>query len=151
ADKEKPSRFIGTVSASEIWVTLGATIGFAFGMWDDIFAHLSSIIAMLVSRSISSTITSLLISLLNSIVMGGFVGTAIAALNVSNVYEGLGFAPSTFWVVVIHGAIIAVGIGATIRGHLKSRAQRAAEKAAEAQSAEAVKETTIRAHEEAKT
>ena len=151
AGKEKPSRIVGTVSAAEFLVTLGATIGFAFGLWEDIVAHLGAIVAMLIGGSIAAPIAAWLISRLNPIVLGGFVGTAIAALNVSNVYEGLGYAPSTFWVVVIHGAIIAVGIGATIRGHLKSRAQRAAKKAAEAQSAEAVQETTIRAHEEAKT
>src|SRR5699024_9496505 len=125
ADRDKPRRIVGTVSAAEFLVTLGATIGFTIGLWEDIVAHLGAIVAMLIGGSIAAPLAAWMVSRLNPIMLGGFVGTATAALNISNVYEGLGFAPSTPWVVIIHVAFVVLGIGVTIRGDRKARFQRA--------------------------
>ena len=149
AGRDKPRRIVGTVSAAEFLVTLGATIGFAFGLWEDIVEHLGAIVAMLIGGSIAAPLAAWMVSRLNPIMLGGFVGTAIAALNISNVYEGLGFAPSTPWVVIIHVAIVVLGIGATIRGHRKARAQRAEALAAE--EAAAADAPAVRTHEGATT
>jgi len=139
----------GTVAAAEFRFTLGASIGFAFGFGEDIVAHLGAIGAMLIGGSMAAALAAWMVSRLNPIMLGGFVGTAIAALNISNVYEGLGFAPSTPWVVIIHVAIVALGIGATIRGHRKARAQRAEALAAE--EAAAADAPAVRTHEGATT
>ena len=154
AGREKPSRIVGTVSAAEFLVTFGATAGFAVGLWEDVVAHLGAIIAMLIGGSLAAPIAAWLISRLNPTMLGGFVGTAIAALNVSSVYQGLGFSPSGGWAVAIHGAIILVGIGATIRGHLKTRAVQTPDESTERterKDAVVVHEAPLRAHEEAKT
>lgn len=153
AGREKPRRVVGTVSAAEFLVTLGATLGFVFGLWEELVAHLGAIVALLIGGSIAAPIAAWLVSRLNPIVLGGLVGTAIAALNISTVYGGLGFEPSTFWAWFIHLAIIAVGIAATLRGHFRARAQRAQD--AEEEAAEAVEEgdgadaKAVRAPEEA--
>ena len=136
--REKPRRIVGTVSAAEFLVTLGATLGFVFGLWDDLVAHVGAVVALLIGGSIAAPIAAWLVSRLNPIVLGGLVGTAIAALNISTVYGGLGFEPSAFWSWFIHLAIIAVGIAATLRGHVKARAQRRQD--AEGESAGQVKE-----------
>ena len=122
--KEKPRRVVGTVSAAEFLVTLGATLGFVIGLWEDMVTHLGAIVALLIGGAIAAPIAAWLVSHLNPIVLGGLVGTAIAALNISNIYEGLGFNPSSFWAWTIHLAIIAFGIAATIRGHFKARGQK---------------------------
>ena len=153
AGREKPRRVVGTVSAAEFLVTLGATLGFVFGLWEELVAHLGAIVALLIGGSIAAPIAAWLVSRLNPIVLGGLVGTAIAALNISTVYGGLGFEPSTLWAWFIHLAIIAVGIAATLRGHFRARAQRAQD--AEEEAAEAAKEgdgadaKAVRAPEEA--
>lgn len=121
--KEKPRRVVGTVSAAEFLVTLGATLGFVIGLWEDMVTHLGAIVALLIGGAIAAPIAAWLVSHLNPIVLGGLVGTAIAALNISNIYEGLGFNPSSFWAWTIHLVIIAFGIAATTRGHFKAREQ----------------------------
>lgn len=151
--REKPRRIVGTVSAAEFLVTLGATLGFVFGLWDDLVTHIGAVVALLIGGSIAAPIAAWLVSRLNPIVLGGLVGTAIAVLNVSTVYGGLGFEPSTFWAWLIHLVIIAVGIAGTIRGHFKARAQRAkdaAEAEAELEKEEGAKTIDeVRAPEEA--
>ncbi|MBF9011745.1 sulfite exporter TauE/SafE family protein [Corynebacterium phoceense] len=113
--REQPRRIVGTVSASEFLVTLGATLGFVLGLWDEIVAHAAAVAALLVGGVIAAPIAAWLISRINPVALGGVVGTAIVVLNVPKVVD----APA--WVLVVLGV---VGVTLTVRGTLAYRAAR---------------------------
>lgn len=113
--REQPRRIVGTVSASEFLVTLGATLGFVLGLWDDLVAHAAAVAALLVGGVIAAPIAAWLISRINPVALGGLVGTAIVVLNLPKVVD----VPA--WVLVTLGV---VGVTLTVRGTLAYRAAR---------------------------
>ncbi|MDY3127499.1 MAG: sulfite exporter TauE/SafE family protein [Corynebacterium sp.] len=118
--KEQPRRVVGTVNTAEFFVTLGATLGFVFGLWDDLVANLAAVVALLAGGIITAPIAAWLISIFNPVALGGLVGTGIAVLNVARVYGALGnwlgFEVSTPAAWVIHLGLLIGGIALTVRG-----------------------------------
>ena len=133
--REQPRRIVGTVNTAEFLVTLGATLGFVVGLWEDIVTNLSAVVALLIGGCIAAPIAAWVISRIEPVVLGGLVGTAIVTLNIGKVLGGIetyfgltvpGFV-STLFIVLI----LIVGISATIHGARATRAARARELEAE--------------------
>ncbi|OFQ46372.1 sulfite exporter TauE/SafE family protein [Corynebacterium sp. HMSC076D02] len=133
--KEQPRRIVGTVNTAEFLVTFGATAGFLVGLWNDIVANLAAVIALLVGGAVTAPIAAWLISRVNPVVLGGFVGTAIVALNIGKVISGaetyFGWAIAPWFVVAVQILVVVAGVAATAIGARRTRAARTAEEAAE--------------------
>lgn len=133
--REQPRRIVGTVNTAEFLVTLGATLGFVVGLWQDIVANLSAVLALLIGGSIAAPIAAWVISRIEPVILGGLVGTAIVALNIGKVLGGLetyfGLTVPGFVSPLLMVLVLVVGISATIHGARATRAARARELEAE--------------------
>ena len=117
--REQPRRIVGTVNTAEFLVTFGATAGFIIGLWDQIVANAAAVVALLIGGTITAPIAAWLISRVNPTLLGGFVGTAIVALNVP---RALGWAlPHP---VILGLQIVAVGVGVGLTLWASSRRSR---------------------------
>lgn len=128
--KQQPRRIVGTVNTAEFLVTLGATLGFVVGLWEDLVANAAAVVALLVGGSLTAPVAAWLISRLNPILLGGFVGTAIVLLNVGAIVGGaenaFGFTMPTALTVALYLALAAGGVALTLRGRKRARANRQA-------------------------
>lgn len=104
--REQPRRIVGTVNTAEFLVTFGATAGFIVGLWHEIVANAAAVVALLIGGMITAPIAAWLISRINPALLGGFVGTAIVALNVP---KAVGWA-------LPHGVIVGLQIAALVLG-----------------------------------
>ena len=104
--REQPRRIVGTVNTAEFLVTFGATAGFIVGLWHEIVANAAAVVALLIGGMITAPIAAWLISRINPSLLGGFVGTAIVALNV----------PKALGWVLPHGVIVGLQIAALVLG-----------------------------------
>ena len=104
--REQPRRIVGTVNTAEFLVTFGAAAGFIVGLWHEIVANAAAVVALLIGGMITAPIAAWLISRINPALLGGFVGTAIVALNVP---KAVGWA-------LPHGVIVGLQIAALVLG-----------------------------------
>ena len=117
--REHPRYVVGTVSASEFLVTLGSSIGFAIGLWDEIIAQLPAVLALLIGGSIAAPVAAWIVSRINPVALGGLVGTGIVALNLPKVLGGItqladATPIDTVWPLQV--LVLLAGIAMTIRG-----------------------------------
>lgn len=119
AGRSEPRRIVGTVNTAEFLVTAAATAGFVVGMWQQLLTHLAAVAALLVGGVIAAPIAAWLVSRANPIILGGFVGTLITALNAPVVLEAVGL-DHHLWVP----RVLILGIGTVLcwRGVMKARA-----------------------------
>ncbi|AKK07064.1 putative permease [Corynebacterium mustelae] len=103
--KDEPRRVIGTVNTAEFLVATAATIGFVIGLWDQLDTHLFAIGQLMLGGVIAAPVAAWLVTKVNPIILGGFVGTALIALNL----------PVLWPVAVVAGIIL------TRRGIKRSR------------------------------
>lgn len=122
--RTQPRKVVGTVNTAEFLVSLAATLGFVVGLWDDLVANLAAVLALLIGGAIAAPIGAWMISRVNATVLGGLVGTMIVALNVPKVLEAAGLESFNF--IPLQLVIVIVGIGLTVLGFRRYRANLAA-------------------------
>lgn len=103
--KDEPRRVIGTVNTAEFLVATAATIGFVIGLWEQLHTHLFAIGQLMLGGVIAAPVAAWLVTKINPIILGGFVGTALIALNL----------PVLWPVAIVAGVIL------TRRGMKRSR------------------------------
>lgn len=109
--REQPRRIVGTVNTAEFLVTFGATAGFIVGLWHEIVANAAAVVALLIGGMITAPIAAWLISRINPTLLGGFVGTAIVALNVP---KAVGWALPQGVIVGLQIAALVLGVSLTV-------------------------------------
>ena len=109
--REQPRRIVGTVNTAEFLVTFGATAGFIVGLWDEIVANAAAVAALLIGGTITAPLAAWLISRINPTLLGGFVGTAIVALNLP---RALGWLLPHAAIVGLQVAVLVAGVGLTV-------------------------------------
>ncbi|SDL96006.1 hypothetical protein SAMN04488535_1384 [Corynebacterium mycetoides] len=119
AGRSEPRRIVGTVNTAEFFVTFAATAGFLISMWQDLVANLAAVVALLIGGVIAAPLAAWLVTRLNPILLGGFVGTLIVALNLPTVLKAIGL-DDNLWVVRV--LVIAIGAVLCYRGAVKARA-----------------------------
>lgn len=112
--REQPRKIVGTVNTAEFLVTVGATVGFAVGLWPELVAHAAAVAALLSGGVIGAPVAAWLISRVNPVALGGLVGTAIVVLNLPKIV-------AVPWFVL--AVLAAVGVALTVRGFLRYRAE----------------------------
>lgn len=137
--RTEPRKIVGTVNTAEFLVSVAATLGFIIGLWSDLVDNLAAVVALLIGGAIAAPIAAWMISRVNATVLGGFVGTAIVALNAPKVWNALGVEFGSDWIVQL--AIILIGVTFTIIGIRRYRTNLAEALAAEA-AADAVGDRT---------
>lgn len=120
--RQEPRRIVGTVNTAEFLVSLAATLGFVIGLWDDLLANFAAVIALLMGGMIAAPVAAWLISRVNAIILGGFVGTLIVALNITKVLVFIGVSIPFPTPLLILGIIVA-GFALTARGYRISKAR----------------------------
>lgn len=133
--RTEPRKIVGTVNTAEFLVSVAATLGFIIGLWSDLVANLAAVAALLLGGAIAAPIAAWMISRVNATVLGGFVGTAIVALNAPKVWNALGVDFGSDWIVQL--VIVLLGVIFTIIGIRRYRTN-----LAEALAAEAAADTT---------
>lgn len=118
--RTEPRKIVGTVNTAEFLVSLAATLGFIIGLWSDLVENLAAVAALLIGGCIAAPIAAWMISRVNATVLGGFVGTAIVALNLPKVLDAVGWTFQGDWVIQVVLAI--VGIALTLLGMRRYRA-----------------------------
>lgn len=116
--RAEPRRVVGTVSTSEFLVTVAATAGFAFGMWNDLVEHLAAVLALLIGGVIAAPLAAALVTKLNPAALGGIVGTFLVILNLPNVLGIFGIQGTVVLVACI--AVGIIGVGLSILGYRRS-------------------------------
>lgn len=109
--REQPRRIVGTVNTAEFLVTFGATAGFIVGLWEEIVANAAAVVALLIGGAVTAPVAAWLISRINPTLLGGFVGTAIVALNIP---KALGWALAHPQIVVLQVAALLLGVTLTV-------------------------------------
>ena len=137
--RTEPRKIVGTVNTAEFLVSVAATLGFIIGLWSDLVDNLAAVVALLIGGAIAAPIAAWMISRVNATVLGGFVGTAIVALNAPKVWNALGMEFGSDWIVQL--AIVLIGVTFTIIGIRRYRTSLAEALAAEA-AADAVGDRT---------
>lgn len=137
--RTEPRKIVGTVNTAEFLVSVAATLGFIIGLWSDLVDNLAAVVALLIGGAIAAPIAAWMISRVNATVLGGFVGTAIVALNAPKVWNALGMEFGSDWIVQL--AIVLIGVTFTIIGIRRYRTNLAEALAAEA-AADAVGDRT---------
>lgn len=137
--RTEPRKIVGTVNTAEFLVSVAATLGFIIGLWSDLVDNLAAVVALLIGGAIAAPIAAWMISRVNATVLGGFVGTAIVALNAPKVWNALGVEFGSDWIVQL--AIVLIGVTFTIIGIRRYRTNLAEALAAEA-AADAVGDCT---------
>ena len=137
--RTEPRKIVGTVNTAEFLVSVAATLGFIIGLWSDLVDNLAAVVALLIGGAIAAPIAAWMISRVNATVLGGFVGTAIVALNAPKVWNALGVEFGSDWIVQL--AIVLIGVTFTIIGIRRYRTNLAEALAAEA-AADAVGDRT---------
>lgn len=131
--RTEPRKIVGTVNTAEFLVSVAATLGFVIGLWSDLVDNLAAVVALLIGGAIAAPIAAWMISRVNATVLGGFVGTAIVALNAPKVWNALGVEFGSDWIVQL--VIVLLGVIFTIIGIRRYRANLAEALAAEATTA----------------
>lgn len=119
AGRSEPRRIVGTVNTAEFLVTAAATAGFAIGMWEDLTANLAAVLALLAGGMIAAPLAAWLVTRMNPILLGGFVGALILALNLPVVLAAVGL-DQNLWVVRV--LVLAIGAILSWRGAVTARA-----------------------------
>lgn len=127
--RTEPRKIVGTVNTAEFLVSLAATLGFMIGLWSDLVDNLAAVLALLIGGAIAAPIAAWMISRVNATVLGGFVGTAIIALNLPRVLDAMGLSFQDDWLIQV--AVVIVGIFFTVVGVRRYRANLARVLAAE--------------------
>lgn len=128
--RTEPRKIVGTVNTAEFLVSVAATLGFIIGLWSDLVDNLAAVVALLIGGAIAAPIAAWMISRVNATVLGGFVGTAIVALNAPKVWNALGVEFGSDWIVQL--AIVLLGVTFTIIGIRRYRTNLAEALATEA-------------------
>ena len=81
AGRISPRKVVGTVSTAEFLVTSAATLGFVVGMWNELVPNVLIVGALLAGGVVAAPLAAWLVTKFNPVVLGGMVGTLIAALN----------------------------------------------------------------------
>ena len=118
---------------NKIWIYRGT---FLLGLANTLK---TAVVALLIGGAIAAPIAAWMISRVNATVLGGFVGTAIVALNAPKVWNALGVEFGSDWIVQL--AIVLIGVTFTIIGIRRYRTNLAEALAAEA-AADAVGDRT---------
>ena len=118
AGRSEPRRIVGTVNTAEFLVTSAATAGFAVGMWNELLMNLAAVGALLAGGVVAAPIAAWVVSRANPIVLGGFVGAVIVALNLPVVLAAVGF-DDELWIVRV--LILAIGALLCWRGVVETR------------------------------
>ncbi|GAB3594625.1 Sulfite exporter TauE/SafE [Corynebacterium faecale] len=118
--RTEPRKIVGTVNTAEFLVSLAATLGFMIGLWSDLVDNLAAVFALLIGGAIAAPIAAWMISRVNATVLGGFVGTAIIALNLPKVLDATGLSFEGDWIIQV--AVAIVGISFTVLGLRRYRA-----------------------------
>ncbi|GAB3078817.1 sulfite exporter TauE/SafE family protein [Corynebacterium aquatimens] len=87
AGRNEPRRIVGTVNTAEFFVSCAATLGFILGMWSDLVANAAAVLALVIGGCIAAPIAAWLIGRLNPVLLGGFVGSLIVALNIPTLFK----------------------------------------------------------------
>lgn len=119
AGRSEPRRIVGTVNTAEFLVTAAATAGFAIGMWEDLTANFAAVLALLAGGMIAAPLAAWLVTRMNPILLGGFVGALILALNLPVVLAAVGL-DQNLWVVRV--LVLAIGAILSWRGVVTARA-----------------------------
>ncbi|MFL0577902.1 sulfite exporter TauE/SafE family protein [Dietzia sp. 179-F 9C3 NHS] len=89
AGKTTPRRVIGSVSASEFLVSLAASIGFLFGMGDQLREMGVIVLGLLAGGVIAAPFAAWLVSRVNAVVLGTFVGGLLVVLNLLRMSQSM--------------------------------------------------------------
>lgn len=106
------------IYTAEFLVTSAATAGFAVGMWNELLMNLAAVGALLAGGVVAAPIAAWVVSRANPIVLGGFVGAVIVALNLPVVLAAVGF-DDELWIVRV--LILAIGALLCWRGVVETR------------------------------
>lgn len=122
--RQEPRRIVGTVNTAEFLVSVAATLGFVFGLWEELTANAAAVVALLIGGMITTPIAAFLISRINPVALGGLVGSLIVILNFPNLLPlvGLGDIAKTPTQWVLQAVVFAVGAGFTLLGVHRARA-----------------------------
>ena len=116
AGRMEPRRVIGTVSASEFLVSLGASVGFLFALpWHQI--DLMLVAALLIGGAIAAPFAAWLTQHLDQRTLGTAIGFFIVATNVRTLAGVMGVDASALTVasVILGGAWVVVALRLAIR------------------------------------
>lgn len=122
--RQEPRRIVGTVNTAEFLVSVAATLGFVFGLWEELTANAAAVVALLIGGMITTPIAAFLISRINPVALGGLVGSLIVILNFPNLLPlvGLGDIAKTPTQWVLQAVVFAFGAGFTLLGVHRARA-----------------------------
>lgn len=125
ANRLPPNQVIGTVSASETVVAIGASVGFLAALGSESVAW-GGMVALLVGGMIAAPIAAWAVSRLDHALLGGLVGGMILFYNAPGVLSlvGVGEPAVTIAQVLIVGVTAAVCIGAYLRKRTAARVTR---------------------------
>lgn len=117
--RTEPRRVVGTVNTAEFLVTLGATLGFVIGLWEELVANLPAVLALLIGGTIAAPLAAWLVTRLNPVALGGIVGTLLLLLNLPVVLKF--FAVTQPVVLTLQLATLVVGLALTWVGYQRAR------------------------------
>ena len=103
ANRMEPRRVIGTVSASEFLVALGASIGFLLALGSQAIAW-DALVVLLLGGLIAAPVAAWLVRHLDHRLLGVVVAGMILFSNVDRVLAGIGVSAET--VIVVRGLIV---------------------------------------------
>ncbi|GAB2497948.1 Sulfite exporter TauE/SafE [Corynebacterium atrinae] len=121
--RTEPRRVVGTVNTAEFLVTLGATLGFVLGLWEELVANFPAVLALLIGGTIAAPLAAWLVTRLNPVALGGIVGTLLLLLNLPVVLNFLSATQPLVWslqavTLVLGLALTGVGVQRARRNQL---------------------------------
>lgn len=94
AGRTTPRRVIGSVSASEFLVSFAASVGFLFGMGDQLREMGVIVLGLLLGGVIAAPFAAWLVSRVNAVVLGTFVGGLLVFLNLLRMSQSMEISPT---------------------------------------------------------
>ncbi|WP_426717829.1 sulfite exporter TauE/SafE family protein [Corynebacterium auriscanis] len=90
--KAEPRRIIGTVNTAEFLVALSASVGFLFGMGNELAQSWQPVLGLLVGGAIAAPIAAWAVSIVKPEILGGLVGALLMFLNSTRLIKYFGLA-----------------------------------------------------------
>ena len=129
AGKTTPRRVIGSVSASEFLVSFAASIGFLFGMGDQLREMGVIVIGLLIGGVVAAPFAAWLVSRVNAVVLGTFVGGLLVFLNLLRMSQSMEVSPTVITIAQVAIVVLTVVLGT--RAWLRIKAARESAQAAD--------------------
>lgn len=120
--KTTPRRVIGSVSASEFLVSIAASLGFLFGMGDQLREMGLIVLGLLVGGVIAAPFAAWLVARVNAVVLGTFVGGLLVFLNLLRMSQTMEVNPTLIGVLQVAIVVVTVVLG--LRAWKRIRAAR---------------------------